>query len=150
MAGKNDSAELQRDRLAWGAGQQERRVAAWIGPSIRIKGDLTSSEDLTIAGRINGDVSVPEHAVVIAKGAGIRGNILARAVVVYGEVIGTVTASGRVEIGDTGTVEGDINTPRMAISEGGMLHGRLSISASRAAPPGLTGTTPGGTTGSSA
>ena len=36
----------------------ERRVAAWVGSSIVFQGRLTSSEDLTIAGRVKGDIEV--------------------------------------------------------------------------------------------
>ena len=40
-------------------GGQERRVAAWIGASIVIEGNLTSSEDTTIAGRVEGSELKP-------------------------------------------------------------------------------------------
>jgi len=108
---------------------EERRVAAWIGASIVIKGDLISSEDLTIAGHVEGDVTVREHNLIIAPRARVRGNIIARAVAVHGEVIGTITTEGRVELGETGSVEGEIIAPRMAITEGAVLRGRMQVSA---------------------
>jgi cytoskeletal protein CcmA (bactofilin family) len=125
-----DTAEPRRGemmgRLVRG---EERRVAAWIGASILITGNVTSSEDVTIAGRVDGDVAVREHAVVVAPGAKIRGNIVARAVVVHGEVQGTITADQRVEVGETGSIDGDIVTPRMAVAEGASLRGQLRIAA---------------------
>ena len=108
---------------------EERRVAAWIGKSILIKGNLTSSEDLTIAGQVEGDIAVPEHTLIIASQAKIRGNIVARFVVVQGSVAGTITAAERVEIGATGFVDGDIVTRRMAIAEGGILRGKIGVNA---------------------
>jgi len=108
---------------------EERRVAAWIGSSILIKGDLTSSENMTVAGRVEGDITVREHAVVVAAGGTVRGNIIARDVVVHGEVLGTITAKGRVEVAPTGSVHGDIAAPRMTLMEGATLHGRLGIAA---------------------
>jgi len=108
---------------------RERRVAAWIGKSILVKGKLTSSEDLTIAGQVEGDISVPEHSLIIAPQARIRGNIVARFVVVHGSVKGTITAVDRVEIGETGFVEGDIVTRRMAIAEGAILRGKVGVDA---------------------
>lgn len=112
-----------------GRPREERRVAAWIGTSILIQGDLTSSEDLTIAGQVEGDISVPEHSLIIAPQARIRGNIVARFVVVQGSVTGTITAGERVEIGDTGVVDGDIITRRMAIAEGAILRGKIGVDA---------------------
>jgi cytoskeletal protein CcmA (bactofilin family) len=114
---------------ATGRPRDERRVAAWIGKSILIQGDLTSSEDLTIAGQVEGDISVPEHTLIINPQARIQGNIVARFVVVQGNVTGTITAAERVEIGDTGIVDGDIITRRMAIVEGAILRGKIGVNA---------------------
>jgi cytoskeletal protein CcmA (bactofilin family) len=113
--------------------QEERRVAAWIGASVVIQGDLTSSENSTIAGRVQGDVRVPEHELVVERGAQIRGNITARAVVVHGEVRGMITASAHVEIAETGSVGGDVVAPRMVVHEGAVLDGVLSIDVPRRA-----------------
>ena len=107
--------------------QEERRVAAWIGASLVITGDLTSSEDMTIAGTVEGDVAVPQNTLTIAPGALIQGDVLARNVAVHGRVQGSITARGRVEVGETGSVLGDIRSPRMAVAEGATLHGRLGI-----------------------
>jgi cytoskeletal protein CcmA (bactofilin family) len=107
----------------------ERRVAAWIGPSIVIKGDVTSSEHMTVAGRVEGDITVRQHALVVAAGGTVRGNIDARDVVVQGEVLGTITAEGRVEVTATGFVHGDIRAPRMMLAEGATVHGRVGIAA---------------------
>jgi cytoskeletal protein CcmA (bactofilin family) len=109
--------------------QEERRVAAWIGGSVVIDGNVTSSEDMTIAGTVNGDVTVPEHAVVIARGARIRGKVNARAVAVQGEVSGAIRADRKVEVGETGVVDGAITSPRMAVAEGAVLNGPVNVAA---------------------
>ena len=108
---------------------EERRVAAWIGPSILIDGDVTSSEHMTVAGRVEGDITVRDHALVVAAGGTVRGNIVARDVVVQGEVLGTITADARVEIAATGSVRGEIIAPRMVLAEGATLHGRVGIAS---------------------
>lgn len=108
-------------------GGPERRVAAWIGASIVIEGNLTSSEDTTIAGRVEGDVVVREHNLVVAPGGRIHGDIIARAVAVHGEVTGSITANGKLELGSTGSVEGDITTPRLVVAEGATLRGQVGV-----------------------
>lgn len=114
--------------------QEERRVAAWIGASLVIKGDLTSSEDMTIAGTVEGDVAVRNHTLTIAPQGRIRGNVLARAVAVHGEVLGSITAVQKVEVGHTGSVDGDISAPRMVVAEGATLHGTIGMAAASAQP----------------
>jgi len=112
----------------------ERRVAAWIGASIVIKGDLVSSEDTTLAGRVEGNVECRDHALVIAAGARVEGNVHARSVSLNGEVTGNVTAEQSIDIGQSGSVTGDIVSPRMSIAEGGSLNGRVTISRSALQP----------------
>lgn len=109
---------------------EERRVAAWIGASLIIKGDLTSSEDMTIAGQVEGDVAVKKNTLVIAPEARIQGDIVARSVAVHGKVVGAITAERKVEIGETGSVDGDINAPRVTVAEGAVLHGRVKVASS--------------------
>lgn len=114
--------------------REERRVAAWIGASLVIEGNLTSSEDMTIAGRVEGDVAVREHTLVVAPDGRIHGNIVARAVAVNGEVRGTITAASKLEIGETGTVQGDITTPRLVVTEGAVLDGQVSVAMPASVP----------------
>lgn len=125
----NPSSDADADRDRSRRPREERRVAAWIGASVVIKGNVSSSEDMTIAGRVEGDVSVPDHAVVIARSAQIRGNIVARAVVMEGEVRGTITASARVEVAESGKIDGDIVAPRVVVQEGATLNGALNAGA---------------------
>ena len=125
-----DEGNRPRDRAQTDA---ERRLAAWIGSSVVIQGQLTSSEDMTIAGRVKGDVEVRDNVVVIAAEAHIEGNVTALGVVVNGRVTGDIEAKRNIEIGATGSVTGDIMTPRMTVAEGGTLNGRLTI-AGQAAP----------------
>ena len=107
--------------------QEERRVAAWIGASVVIEGDVKSSEDMTIAGTVEGNVLVPEHTLVVEAAAKIRGDIVARSAVVHGEVTGTITADQKVEVGEKGSVAGDIIAPRMVVAEGAVVPGRVEI-----------------------
>src|SRR6266404_2253389 len=96
----------------------ERRVVAWMGKSVIFKGDLISSEDLTIDGRVEGTIEVRDHGLTIGPDAEIRANIIAKAVTVYGSVTGTITASDKVDVRETGSVEGDITSPRLALTDG--------------------------------
>src|SRR5690606_12896036 len=125
-AGERDSERM----MSRGGERGERRVAAWIGASIVIKGDLISSEDTTLAGRVEGNVEGAEHSLVIAPGATVEGDGHARTAPLNGEVTGKVTAEQSIEIGSTGSVTGDVVAPRMSIAEGGTLNGKITISPS--------------------
>lgn len=135
MFGKDSSeadsgGQPRREKRIRSDGLEERRVAAWIGAAVVIQGDVTSSEDMTIAGEVHGDVRVPKNTLVIAPEARIRGDIVAHHVSVLGKVWGSITADGSIEVGSSGSIDGDIRSPRMVVAEGAALRGRLAIATS--------------------
>lgn len=97
-----------------------------IGKSIVVKGELRGSEDLTIEGQVEGKITLKEHVLTIGTHGRIRAQVLAKSVVVLGEIIGNIDAT-KVEIRDEGTVEGDIKAPRVAIAEGAKFRGGIDM-----------------------
>ena len=121
------AASPRREQAVGSHSPDERRVAAWIGGAILIEGNVISSEDTTIAGQVDGDVAVRHHTLVISSEGRIHGDVLARAVVVHGEVTGNITAEWKIEVHETGSITGDITTSRLVISEGAVLEGRVQV-----------------------
>jgi cytoskeletal protein CcmA (bactofilin family) len=103
----------------------ERRVAAWIGKAVRVEGKVISAEDLTIDGQVDGSIELGGHSLTIGPGAAIKADLVARAVIVSGSVIGNVLASEKVDLRATGSIEGDITTPRFAMAEGASVKGKI-------------------------
>src|SRR6266446_619414 len=104
---------------------EERRVVAWIGKSVVFKGDLSSSEDMMIDGRLEGTVELRDYGLTIGPNAQIRADIVAKTIIVRGSVTGTITAGDKVVVSETGSVEGDIISPRLALADGAVLRGRV-------------------------
>jgi cytoskeletal protein CcmA (bactofilin family) len=110
-----------------------REEAASIGKSIVINGELSGSEDLTIEGRVDGKIELRNHVLTIGSNGRITAQVAAKAIIVLGQVKGNLVATEKVDIRDTGSVEGDIVAPRVAIADGS--HFRGSIDMQRAEPP---------------
>ena len=68
-----------------------------LGKSVMIKGELSGSEDLTLYGRMEGSVKLPEYTLTIGPDADIRAEISAKNVVIMGGVTGNVLAGEKVE-----------------------------------------------------
>jgi cytoskeletal protein CcmA (bactofilin family) len=98
-----------------------------IGPSIRITGDITGEEDLTIQGRVSGSVVIREHAVVVAPEAAIDADIRGVQVIVQGEVTGAVTARDRIELGPLSRVTGSLSANQVVVADGAYLSGRIDM-----------------------
>jgi cytoskeletal protein CcmA (bactofilin family) len=103
----------------------EGRTAAWIGRAITVKGEVISEEDLTIDGRVDGTIALGDHSLTIGAGASVLANLNAHTITISGTVNGNVTATERIDIRETGSVDGDIKAPRVAVHEGAVLRGRV-------------------------
>ena len=78
-----------------------------IGKSVVIKGDLSGSEDLTIEGQVEGKIELRQNVLTIGANGKIKAAIFAKIVVVLGDVQGDITASERIDIRDSGSVDGE-------------------------------------------
>ena len=108
------------------------KVVMDLGKSVIIKGELSASEDLTLYGQMEGSITLPGHTLTIGPQADIKAAIAAQAVVVMGAVTGNLTAGEKVEIQTTGSVIGDVMSPRLAIADGGCLSGKVQVPHSSA------------------
>jgi cytoskeletal protein CcmA (bactofilin family) len=104
-----------------------------LGSSMIIKGELSASEDLTLSGRMEGRISVPDHTLTIGPHADIKAEIAGKSVIIMGAITGNITADEKVDIRATGAVIGDIVAPRLAVAEGGSLRGKVDMPRTPAA-----------------
>jgi cytoskeletal protein CcmA (bactofilin family) len=100
---------------------------ASIGKSIVINGELSGSEDLTIEGRVDGKIELRDHVLTVGTNGRIKAQVSAKAIVVLGQVTGNLNATEKVDIKDSGSVEGDIVAPRVAIADGSHFKGSIDM-----------------------
>src|SRR5918995_2783291 len=96
--------------------ETERRVVAWVGKSVVFKGELISSEDMTIDGRVEGIIEVRDHTLTIGSEAKIHADIAAKTVVVLGHIEGSITAREQIVLGEHAVVEGDLTASRISVA----------------------------------
>jgi cytoskeletal protein CcmA (bactofilin family) len=107
------------------------RAVAYLGPQLRIKGDITGDEDLRIDSEVEGSVSLGGHKLTVGAGGHIAGEIAAREVVIYGQVNAEIRARDRIELKKDASLVGDVATARIAIEEGAYFKGAIEIDQSR-------------------
>jgi cytoskeletal protein CcmA (bactofilin family) len=103
------------------------QVGAHIGSSIRIKGDLTASEDVTIAGSVEGTIKIEGHVVIVEPGGRLAADVTAKGIVVCGTIKGKLTAVERIEVRNSGVVEGELAAPRIGIADGASIQGKIEM-----------------------
>jgi cytoskeletal protein CcmA (bactofilin family) len=103
------------------------RTPASLGAGLKIEGELIGHEDLRIEGKIKGAISLGGYRLNVGSTAHIRADIIAREVVVAGEVIGNVNAPERIELKKGGSIVGDLTTARLVIEDGAFFKGAIEI-----------------------
>lgn len=127
------------------AATAERHEAAGIGASIRIVGDVSGEEDLTILGRIEGKIVLPKHSVTVGQSGRVTADIQAKFVSVAGEVRGNLVAGEQIVIRKTATMLGNLTAPRVGLEDGCRFRGSVEMEApadkgrAASAPPVATG-----------
>src|SRR5256886_6972165 len=101
------------------------RAAACISQGIRIKGEVTGSEDLFVDGLVDGKLNLTNGSLTIGPNGTVKADVYAREVIVRGKIEGKVTGRDKVQLWSTGQVTGEVQTDRLAIEEGALLRGKV-------------------------
>ena len=126
---------------------------AHIGKSVRIKGDLSGSEDLYIDGQVDGTIQLSGNSLTIGPNGRVHANVSAKNVIVGGTIDGNIQAGERTELRKTAVVNGDVQSKRIAIEEGAFFNGKLEIvpeGKSQSSPPSIAAAASTGARSSSA
>ena len=103
------------------------RDPATIGPSIRINGDLTGDEDVTVQGRVEGTVNLREHVLIVGKDGQLNATVNARVINVEGKVEGDLQGEEQVIVQRSGNVRGNITAPRVTLEDGCKFKGSIDM-----------------------
>ncbi|PYT86366.1 MAG: polymer-forming cytoskeletal protein [Acidobacteria bacterium] len=129
VASSRGNAQVN-ERAVGPTGAMKSSVAARLGANLRIKGEITGSEDLMIDGTFEGLVLLDEGKLTIGPTARVTADIVATEVAVSGNLKGNVRAKNRIEIKKDGSVTGDLTTPQILIEDGAFFQGSIEIDGS--------------------
>src|SRR5215218_4565556 len=97
-----------------------------VGPSILINGKLSGDEDLTVRGRVEGELTLSRTLIVETTGV-VKANVAVKNAIVRGVVVGNINATESVELTREGRMVGDIRAPRVIIVDGASFRGRVDM-----------------------
>lgn len=103
------------------------RSAAMIGPTIKIKGDVTGEENLLIEGTVDGSVELSQHDLTIGQSGQVLANLNAKTVKIDGQVTGDIAGAEKVIVSASGRVQGNIIAPRVTLEDGAKFKGSIDM-----------------------
>lgn len=103
-----------------------RDTATVIGPTITITGRMSSSEDVSVEGTVQGEFETAADVFVEENGS-VEAEITTRNIDVRGKVAGNITASDRIELHPGSEVNGDLRGPRVVLEDGAKFRGAVDM-----------------------
>jgi len=97
-----------------------------IAADITIEGKIDGAGHVRLAGRFKGDVHIQGDLTVEA-GAKLTGSVRANSVAIAGEVEGNIESASRVEILETGVLNGDLKAGTLTVAAGSRMRGRAEF-----------------------
>ena len=101
-------------------------LVGYLYKGSRITGQLNFQGPARIDGAVDGEIQC-QSTLTIGEGAEVRAKISGQVVVIRGKVEGNVTAKEKVEIATPGRLIGNIDSPRLIITEGVVFDGDCSM-----------------------
>ena len=97
-----------------------------LAAGLTIEGKIEGSGHVRIAGSFKGDVHVQGN-LTIESGAKVTGGVRANTVVIGGELEGNIDAASRVELLQTGVLNGDLKAGSLTVAAGSRMRGRAEF-----------------------
>jgi cytoskeletal protein CcmA (bactofilin family) len=101
-----------------------------LSSDVNIKGSIRFVNELTIDGKIEGEIS-SEGVLTVGENAEIQGEIRTKSVSVHGKVTGNITVDERCELKSQATLIGDLKASRLLIEEGATFVGKSEVNPNR-------------------
>ena len=97
-----------------------------IATGLTFEGKIDGSGHVRISGKFKGDVHV-DGTLTVEAGAHLAGSVRAASVVVAGEIEGNIEGAQRVELHQSGIVNGDIAAGSLTVADGARMRGRAEF-----------------------
>lgn len=102
------------------------KIDTFLSKTTSFDGKLVTEGAVRIDGKFCGEISVKGDLLIGEEGL-IQANVSARNLLISGELKGSVSVSGRVEITSSGKLFGDISVGQMVIDEGAVFEGNCQM-----------------------
>ncbi len=99
-----------------------------LSADVEIKGSIKFQTELTIDGKIEGEITSPGGVLTIGENSEVRGEIKTKSVTVHGKVQGNITVEERCELKGRAQLIGDLKAARLVIEEGATFVGKSEVS----------------------
>ena len=107
-------------------------MSVQIEKNLKINGDLTAGEDLTVDCTFDGSIQLPGHHLTIAPGSRVHAAVSAQLVTVHGHFEGQIEAE-QLNVTNGADVNATVVAKKVAVQDGALFSGSVNTERARAA-----------------
>ena len=100
-----------------------------IGENISIEGVLRGKENLLFEGKMKGSIELDNYKLTVGTKGQVEADIKAEHVTISGQLVGNITATGKVEITSQANFTGEIVANRISVEDGASLNAKIEMQA---------------------
>lgn len=97
-----------------------------VGVNVALSGTLKDQNDIAVYGMVDGEV-VSEKTVTVGQSAQVKGPIRGKVITVAGVVRGSIDASEKLEVLETGKIFGSVATKDLVVRSGAQITGKVTM-----------------------
>lgn len=101
-----------------------------LSSDVEIKGSLKFQNELTIDGKIEGEI-ISSGVLTVGENAEIKGEIKTKSVTILGKVHGNITVEERCELKSHAVLHGDLKATRLVIEDGATFVGKSEVTPNK-------------------
>ena len=105
-----------------------QKLESLLGAKSDFRGEVKVKGTLRVDGLINGRLNA--DCIILSETAVVQGEINARRIIIGGKVEGNLRAQEILEIRSKGKVWGEVFTPKLSVTEGGEVNGKIEMKVS--------------------
>lgn len=103
-----------------------------LSQGLKFRGDFSGDSDLYIDSEFEGKINLGKSLVTIGPNGQVTCDIVAREIVVQGQILGDLAASERICLDRTSKVRGNLACPRIQIEDGAAFQGGINMEHGKA------------------
>jgi len=104
-------------------------ISTFLGSDASFEGTLEFQGTIRVDGRVKGKICSQGGTLIVGEKAVVDADIIAGAVIVMGEVNGTIDAKERIEVYPPGRLGGNVQAAVISIEPGGIFNGHCAMKA---------------------
>ena len=102
-----------------------------MGSTLSFKGEIFGEETLVIQSEVEGLVDLRKNSVTIGRNGRLKADLYGKSVTIEGKVIGNIVGFDSVRITQTGSVKGNVTSPRVTLEDGARFKGSIDMEMPR-------------------